>query len=85
MLPPLTWICPSMVRPDARPPRDRFVLRTAEFVQNARITVEQGGAVLYRTRRASFVPNRTITLPDVWLRAVRPAGGPVRVAIDERA
>jgi thioredoxin reductase len=82
--PPLRWISPNAVAVTADgpapPPLGRFVLRSAEFRQLARLEVQQDGRVLGRSGPVRLIPGRPIHLGAAWLARVDPAGGPVHVA-----
>jgi thioredoxin reductase len=81
--PPLRWISPNAVAVTADgpapPPLGRFVLRSAEFRQVARIEVRQDGQVLGRSGPVRLIPGRPVHLGAGWLARIDPAGGPVHV------
>jgi thioredoxin reductase len=81
--PPLRWISPNAVAMTADgpapPPLGRFVLRSAEFRQVARLEVRQDGQVLGRSGPVRLIPGRPVHLGARWLARVDPAGGPVHV------
>src|SRR5206468_2607052 len=77
--PPLRWISPNAIGSAAPPPLGRFVLRSADFRQGARLEVRQDGRQLARSRPARLIPERPVHLGAGWLAEVDPAGGPVRV------
>jgi thioredoxin reductase len=82
---PLRWVAPGAVAPGAGPPpRGRFVLRTAEFRDHARIQVHQGDRLLLAARAGRLVPTRSIALPAAWLDRVDPEAGPLQVGIAEQ-
>ena len=78
---PLAWIAPNVIAPDAGDPlRERFVLRSREFVRRPHVSVVQDGRELWSGRLSSLVPGRsTGRLPHGWTAAVDPAGGPVEI------
>jgi thioredoxin reductase len=79
---PLAWIAPNLVFASGRPPpRDRFVLRSREFVRRARIQVRQGGRELWSGRVWRLVPGRSARIPAGWAARVDPDSGPVIVAV----
>jgi thioredoxin reductase len=81
-LPPLRWTAPGAVAPGAgQPPMGRFVLRTAELRDRARLEARQGDRVLARRRAGRLVPNRSISLPAGWLSRVDADGGPLSLAL----
>jgi hypothetical protein len=94
---PLAWISPNAVTipaPDGaaanaaasptpaptQPSRGRFVLRSHVFRHRALLEVRQGDRVLARSR-ARLIPGRPVRLDAAWLAEVRPADGPVSVAL----
>ena len=80
--PPVRWVHPMVVRPhDAAPPRGRLLLRVATFVPGRRLSVVQGGRVLWMgSSRHDLVPNRSIALPAQWLELVDAEGPAVHVS-----
>ena len=80
---PIRWIAPNRVSADdRRATRRRMLLRVDSFPMASRVTVTQDQRVLWTGRpEGSMAPNRSIHLPDHWLRAVDPGGGPVVVAL----
>ena len=83
--PPLHWIAPNVVVPNAgAPPRGRFALRSSEFASRPRIEIEQGGRTLWAGRVARLVPGRSARLPHAWTDSVDPSAEPVRVRLVAR-
>ncbi len=79
---PLQFVVPGMVDPLAgQPPRGRFVLRTVEPRDRARLEVRQGGRVLASRRATRLVPARSIALPAGWLARVTADGGDLEVQV----
>ena len=83
---PLRWISPNAITATAGraafpPPLGRFVLRSLEFRQLARLEVRQDDRLLARSRPLRVIPGRPAHLGCGWLSRVDPAGGPVRVAV----
>jgi thioredoxin reductase len=80
--PPLQWISPNLVAPDAgAPPRGRFALRPREFATRPRVEIAQDERTLWSGRVARLVPGRSARLPHEWVAAVNPAAGPVSVRL----
>jgi thioredoxin reductase len=80
---PLAWIAPNLLLAAGHdPPRDRFLLRSREFVRRARILVRQDGRELWRRRLGRLVPGRSAHIPAGWAERVDPAGGPVIVGVE---
>jgi thioredoxin reductase len=80
--PPLLWISPGAVGParDA-PPRERFLLRAAEFLRRPALEIRQDGRTLWSGRVRRLVPGRSTSLTAAWLSAVEIGGGPIEVAL----
>jgi thioredoxin reductase len=82
---PLLWISPNAVSPASpKPPRGKFVLRSAAFADRAQLEVRQDGRLL-QSSRARLVPGRSIGLDGRWARDVDGAGGPILVTAHEGA
>jgi thioredoxin reductase len=80
--PPLLWVAPNVVVPGAGPPpRGRFALRSATFVQRPPVEITQAGRTLWSGRLRRLVPGRSSALPHSWTAVVDPAGGPVSVRV----
>jgi thioredoxin reductase len=80
--PPLHWIAPNGIAPEAGPPpRGRFALRAHTFLKTPALAVVQDGRTLARERLRSLRPGRSAALPAGWIAAVDPAGGPVTVRV----
>ncbi|MEV3931341.1 FAD-dependent oxidoreductase [Streptomyces sp. NPDC049944] len=79
---PLRWIAPNVTGPDgARPPGDRFVLRTARRLPRPLLVVSQNGRELHRQRiLLPAVPGRPFALAADWLDRVDAHGAPVRIS-----
>ncbi|MEU0132911.1 FAD-dependent oxidoreductase [Streptomyces sp. NPDC006296] len=79
---PLRWIAPNVTGPDgARPPGDRFVLRTAVRLSRPLLVVSQDGRELHRRRLLSAaVPGRPFRLAADWADRVDPDGSAVRIS-----
>jgi NADPH-dependent 2,4-dienoyl-CoA reductase/sulfur reductase-like enzyme len=79
---PLAWVAPNLLLSTGHPPpRDRFLLRSTEFVRRARLQVRQGGCELWSGRVGRLVPGRSAHIPSGWADGVDAAGGPVIVAV----
>jgi hypothetical protein len=80
--PPLLWIAPNVVVAGAGPPpRGRFALRSASFVQRPTVEIAQAGRTLWSGRLRRLVPGRSAALPHAWSAAVEPSAGPVSVRV----
>ena len=79
---PLAWVAPNLLLATGQPPpRDRFLLRSLEFIRRARIQVRQGGSVLWSGRVGRLVPGRSAHIPASWAAAVDPDRGPLTVSV----
>jgi thioredoxin reductase len=79
---PLLWISPNGVSAErAPPPRQRFALRSASFVDDAQVEIRQDGRVLWSGRPGRLIPGRSRLLPCDWIADVQPAGGRIEVAL----
>jgi thioredoxin reductase len=77
---PIAWVAPNLLLAGGHdPPRDRFLLRSREFIRRARLRVRQDGRQLWRGRVGRLVPGRSAHIPAGWAGSVDPAGGPVIV------
>ncbi len=82
----LSWVWPQAVRSTSDvPARGRLVVRPRVFARLPRITVSQGGRVLWSGRTARFVPTRSARVPVSWLPKVDLAGPPLRIQTDASA
>jgi thioredoxin reductase len=80
---PLAWVTPNLLLAAGHdPPRDRFLLRSREFIRRARIQVRQDGRRLWRGRVGRLVPGRSAHIPAGWAARVDPSGGPVIVGVE---
>jgi hypothetical protein len=89
--PPLLWIAPNELRvasqphrtaPPSLPPRNRFILRSAEFRRLARIGVWQDGRRLATSVAYGVVPDRPVRLGAGWIGRADPCGGPIVVRLE---
>ena len=79
---PLAWVAPNLLLATGHPPpRDRFLLRSTEFVRRVRLQVRQGGRELWNGRASRLVPGRSAHIPSGWAAGIDPSGGPVIVAV----
>jgi hypothetical protein len=79
---PLAWVAPNLLLATGHPPpRNRFLMRSREFVSRARIGVRQDGRELWSGRIGRLVPGRSASIPAGWASRVDPDGGPVIVAV----
>ncbi|MFJ8885603.1 FAD-dependent oxidoreductase [Streptomyces sp. NPDC102402] len=78
---PLRWIAPNVTGPDgARPPGDRFVLRTERRLPRPLLVVSQNGRELHRQRLLlPALPGRPFALAADWTDRVDPDGASVRI------
>jgi hypothetical protein len=56
---PISWVAPNLLLATGHPPpRNRFLLRSSEFVRRARLHVRQGGRELWSGRVGRLGGNR---------------------------
>ncbi|MGH3101724.1 MAG: oxidoreductase, partial [Thermoleophilia bacterium] len=77
---PLAWVSPNALA-GGPPPRDRFLVRSREFLTHPRIEITQDGRPLWSGRLARLLPGRSGRLPDAWTARADPEGGPVTVFV----
>jgi thioredoxin reductase len=77
---PLAWVSPNALA-GGPPPRNRFLVRSREFLTHPRIEIAQDGRPLWSGRLARLVPGRSGRLPDEWTARADPEGGPVTVFV----
>jgi glycerol-3-phosphate dehydrogenase len=77
--PPLDWICPSVISPDALP--SRFRIRSHGFREHVLLTVRQGQRVLFRQRFRHMLANTSISLSADWTKRVDFAGEPLKIEV----
>ena len=82
--PPLAWVSPSVIAGGVTPPRRRVLLRTAEFITDAHLSVTQGTRVLWSgTPRGRGAPSTALSIPSTWLGDVDPTGGAVSIQVSD--
>jgi hypothetical protein len=79
-LAPLRWVSPNVVAGSAAPPRGRFLVRSAAFLERPRIEIRQEARLLWSGTLRRMSPGRSAALPWEWIRAVDASGGPVAVS-----
>ena len=79
--PPLDWICPSALTPDALP--GRFRIRSHDFRDDTTLEVTQGRRVLYRQKFRRLVANTSINLSAEWTNRVDFSGEPLMIKVVE--
>jgi thioredoxin reductase len=79
-LAPLTWISPNAVARSARPPRGRFLLRSAALLERPRIEIRQEGRLLWSATVRRLSPGRSASLPWDWVAQFDPKSGPIAVS-----
>ena len=83
-VPPLHWISPNAIGPNAEsPPRGHFLLRSRDFARRAAIDIRQDGRLLWNGG-ARLTPGRSTQLPCAWVTAVDVGAGPVQVSTPSR-
>lgn len=79
--PPLDWICPNVLSPDALP--ERFRIRSHEFRHHVTLDVVQGQRVLYNQKIRRLLANISVNLSSEWTRRVDFSGEPLRIEVTE--
>jgi hypothetical protein len=79
--PPLDWICPSVLSPEALP--GRFRIRSHEFRDHIMLKVMQGQKVLYRQKFRRLLANTSIDLSSEWAKDVDFSGEPLTIEAAE--
>lgn len=77
--PPLDWICPSVLSPDALP--NRFRVRSHEFRDQAALRVRQGQNILHTQKFGRLPANTSINLSGEWTKRVDLSGEPLDIEI----
>jgi glycerol-3-phosphate dehydrogenase len=77
--PPLDWICPSVISPDALPSRLR--IRSRAFRDHATLQVRQGQRVIYQQKFRRLLANTSINLTGDWVNRVDFSGEPLTIGI----
>ncbi len=79
---PLKWIVPNVLEPgrDALP-RNRFLFRVKDFTRGGKLSITQGGTVLFEKRFSFLGPNYSWPVEGSWVGKVR-RGRPVLVTLD---
>jgi thioredoxin reductase len=80
---PIAWVSPNLLLAAGEdPPRDRFLLRSREFLRRARVRVRQDGRELWSGRVGRLVPGRSAHIPSKWVSRLDPSGGPVVATVE---
>ena len=80
--PPLTWVYPNVLSPDALP--NRFRIRSCEFRDHITLKVMQGGRLLYSQKFRRLLANTSIDLPGDWTRRVDFSDGALKIEVVEQ-
>jgi glycerol-3-phosphate dehydrogenase len=80
--PPLDWICPNVLSPDALP--SRFRIRSHEFRNDITLKVVQGQRVLSSLKFRRLLANTSINLSSEWAKRVDFSGEPLKIEIGEQ-
>jgi glycerol-3-phosphate dehydrogenase len=78
--PPLDWIYPSVLSPDAFP--DHFRIRSHEFRNHIALKVMQGQRILYNQKFRRLLANTSIKISSGWVKLVDFSGEPLKVMLD---
>ncbi|HEU0293150.1 MAG TPA: FAD-dependent oxidoreductase [Anaerolineales bacterium] len=80
--PPLDWICPNVLSPDALP--SRFRLRSYEFRNHITLKVMQGQRLLYSQKLRRLLANTSINLSGEWAKRVDFSSEPLKIEVADR-
>jgi thioredoxin reductase len=80
--PPLDWIYPSLLRPDALP--DRFHIRSHAFRDSIALNAIQGQRVLYSQNFRRLLANTSIGISSKWTQTADFSGEPVKIKVTEQ-
>jgi hypothetical protein len=75
--PPLDWICPNVLSPDALP--NRFRIRSHEFRNHITLRVVQGQRALYSQKFRRLLANTSIEFSGEWAKGVDFSGEPLKI------
>ncbi|HSL28958.1 MAG TPA: FAD-dependent oxidoreductase [Anaerolineales bacterium] len=80
--PPLSWVYPNVLSPDALP--NRLRIRSYEFRDHTILKVMQGGRLLHSQKFRRLLANTSIDLPGDWIRRVDFSDGALKIEVDEQ-
>ena len=80
--PPLDWVYPGVIGPDAMPSRLR--IRSHGFRDHILLTVTQSQRVLFRQKFRRLLANTSLDLSAAWTKLVDFTGEPLKIGISER-
>ena len=80
--PPLDWVYPGVIGPDAMPSRLR--IRSHGFRDHILLTVTQSQRVLFRQKFRRLLANTSLDLSAAWTKLVDFTGEPLKIDISER-
>lgn len=77
--PPLDWVYPGVIGPDAMP--SRYRIRSHEFRERALVKVTQGSKVLFHQKFRRLPANTSIELSGAWTDLVDFSGAPLKLEV----
>ncbi|HET8562428.1 MAG TPA: FAD-dependent oxidoreductase, partial [Candidatus Binatia bacterium] len=80
--PPLDWVCPNVLSPDALP--GRFRIRSHEFRNQITLMVRQGQRVLYSQKFRRLLAKTSIDLSGEWAKRVDFSSEPLKIEVAEQ-
>lgn len=80
--PPLLWICPNEIaKTDEAPPLGEFRFRVSQFLENVSLAVYQDERLLYAKKFKKLSPNRSYTVPALWISSINPKVNAIDIRI----
>lgn len=80
--PPLDWICPNVLSPDALP--SRFRIRSHAFRNHITLKVVQGQRVLHSQKFRRLIANTSINISSEWAKRADFSSEPLKIEIAEQ-
>ena len=79
--PPVAWVSPTAVAPDAHPGARPLLFRVDRPCRRAIVALVQGDRTLWSSRRRRLDPNRSLRVPPRAIAGVAPGGEAVRLVV----
>lgn len=79
---PIAWVSPSAVRRgESQIPHGHYLLRVSRFMEDAQLTISQGGTLLWSQAFKTVTPGRSVHVDGAWGTSVLAGSGPVSLRI----